>query len=324
MPSITTHHYFAKEVYNALTKEEKSFLGKNLPIYYAFAQSHDYLFYYTFDIKNAKKIKELGHYAHHNNTQDYLINIVKLIKEKNLEYNEQAICYLYGSITHYCLDSICHPYIFYKTGIYRKNNPNSLKYRGEHTHMEKDLDAIYYKKFTNKAYNHCKINKEIIKNPIFSKELLSLISNTYKKTYNKDNIGIIYQKAIKHAKIINYFIFNDKFGIKKAIFKRIDKLTNKKFGYLEGYSNYNLKPNTNYLNLDHKIWNHPSNKEITYAYSFEDLFNISLKKAIDIIKEVNKVLYKNKSITILKKAIPNLDYATGVSIKDSCRMDYFE
>ena len=324
MPSITTHHMFAKEVFKNLTKEEQEHIENEKLIYLTFAQSHDFLFYYTFDLKNAKRIKELGHHAHHHKTQAYLMNIVKNIKEKNLEYNQQAVAYLYGSITHYCLDSTCHPYIFYKTGIYRKEIPESIKYKGEHDHMEKDLDAIYYEKYTNKKYNKCNISKEIIGKPVFSKELIELISASYKNTYNEENIGHFFYKSIKNSKIITSLAINDSLGIKGTIYKLIDKLTNKKFGYLEAYSTYILNPNSSYLNLEHKMWNHPSNKEITYTDSFIDLYEKSLKTSLNIIKHINEVLYEGKPLSSLKKYIPDLDYATGVPTEESRRMDYFE
>lgn len=324
MPSITTHHFFAQEVLNHMNKKEHKRIQKEETIYYTFAQSHDYLFYYTFDLKNAKRIKELGHRAHHEETQNYLLNIIREIKENHLENNQQAVAYLYGSVTHYVLDATCHPYIFYKTGIFRKDNPSSRKYKGEHNHMEKDLDAIYYEKYTNKKYNKCNLNKEIIKNPLFSKELTNLITTVYKKTYNEDNIGFYYYKGIKHAKIINFLVINDYFGIKRAIYKTIDKITNKAFGCLSAYSTHIQKPNLEYLNNKHNTWNHPSNPNIKYKDSFEDLFNTSLKKAIKIIKELNQVLENKKEIEDIIKYIPNIDYATGMLIEESRRMDYFE
>ncbi len=324
MPSITTHHMFSKELLKHLTKEELKRFDKELTIYHTFAQSHDYLFYYTFDIKNALRIRSLGHKAHHEKTQDYIINIVKEIKDNHLEKNQQALSYLYGSITHYCLDSTCHPYIFYKTGIYRKNNPNSKKFRGEHNHMEKDLDAIFYERYTGKKYNTCNLNKDIIKKPIFEDKLITLISNVYKKTYNENNIGIFYYKSIKHTKIINFLAINDRFGIKRVIYKFIDFITKHKFGYIQAYSTYILKPNTSFLNKEHKTWNHPSNKEITYNYSFDDLYNQALDKSLKIIREINKVLYENKDFNNLYKYIPDIDYSTGVIIEESRRMDFFE
>ena len=167
-------------------------------------------------------------------------------------------------------------------------------------------------------------NKEIIKKPIFNNELKNCIKEVYKKTYNKNNIDYFYTKGIKHAKIFNTLIVNDRFGIKKFIYKIIDFLTNHHWGYLSVYSTYIKKPNLNYLNLEHKEWNHPSIKELKYTHSFEDLYNNSLEKSLKIIREVNKVLYENKKIEDLLKVILNVDYATGLLINDTRKMDYFE
>ncbi|MDE5888975.1 MAG: hypothetical protein K2H20_03040, partial [Bacilli bacterium] len=119
-------------------------------------------------------------------------------------------------------------------------------------------------------------------------------------------------------------VINDYLGIKRLIYKLIDLITNHKFGYIQAYSTHILKPNINYLNEDHKTWNHPSNKEITYTYSFDDLYNQSLKKVIKIIRKINEVLYKDTSIEVLYEYIPDLDYSTGVILEESRRMDYFE
>lgn len=324
MPSLITHHMFSKEVLKHLTSEELNRFNKELTIYHTFAQSHDYLFYFTFDIKNAKRIKKLGHYAHRHNTQDYLINIVKEIKNNHLEHNSQVISYLYGSITHYALDTTCHPYIFYKTGVYRPNEKDTKKYHGEHNRIEKDLDAIYYEKYTNKKYNRCNVNKEIIKNPIIGPELTTTINNVFETTYKETNIAEYFKRGIKHAKIAYTLFINDYLGIKKALYKLIDLITFNHFGYIAAYSTYIKNPNLNYLNLEKKTWNHPSNPDITYKYSFEDLFNQSLDKTLTIIREINKVLYEDKPIEKLTKYIPDLDYSTGMIIKDKKTMRYFE
>ena len=321
MPSITTHHIFGIEVYKNL--KEKNILKNDLLIYQTFTQSHDYLYYYTFDFKNAKKIKNLGSKGHHEKTQEYIINIIKNIKKNNLSEHGPAIAYLYGVITHYVLDSTCHPYIFYKTGVYRKHDKNTHKYLGGHTHIEKQLDAYYYKKYFNKDYKYCNINKEIIKNPIFSNELTNLITASYKETYNIDNIGNIYQKCIKDAKIIMSLRSNDRFGIKKGLYRFIDLITRNKF-HLKYYSTHINKIEKTFLNEDRQTWHHPSNKEITYNYSFEDLFNLSLKKTISIIEDVNQYLYDRKDLEELKESIPNVDYSTGFDLDKNIRMDYFE
>lgn len=322
MPSIITHHYFAKEVYDNLPKDTQNNINNSLDIYYTFAQSHDYLFYYTFNFLNNHKIKSLGHTAHHQNTQKYILNIIKEIKKNNLEYHKDIIAYLYGTITHYCLDTTCHPYIFFKTGVWKKKKQSTKKYRGKHNHMEKNIDAIYYQKYNNKLYKYCNLNKEIIKNPKFSKNLKGIISKVYYITYNEKNIAKYYLKGIRDTKIINFLFINDYLGIKELIYKLIDKFTKNHFGNLQSYSTHNQNINYDYLNNEHKPWYHPVTKK-EYTTSFADLYHESLNKALLIIKEVNNVLYNNKDINKIKKYIPDLDYSTGLEIKRNTRMKYF-
>lgn len=321
MPSFTTHHIFSDLVLDKLNSNIKNKINKSLDIYHVFAQSHDYLFYYTF-APNASKIKSLGHYAHHNNTQKYLLNIINYIQENNLQNDSDVLSYLYASITHYVLDSTCHPFIFYKTGTYNKNDRSSKKYNGGHTMMEKTIDAIMYEKYYHKKYNHCHLNNFINK-PIFSNNLINTINYTYKQTYKKDNIATYYQKAIKHTKLINTLVINDFIGIKKLLYKLIELISfnNIKIAY---YSNHITKPNYNLLNNENKEWNHPCNKELTYTESFKDLLNISLEKSINIIEACNK--YFNNKITLkqLTKYIPDISYTNGLLIKDYKVMRYFE
>lgn len=324
MPSIATHYYFAKDVLASLDKDIANTFKNEELIYTTFAQSHDFLYYYHFDLKNSKRIKELGSRGHHEKTRDYLINIIKYIKKNKLQSNQQLISYLYGSITHYCLDSTCHPFIFYKTGIYRQSDPPSKKYRGEHNHMEKDLDAIYYEMNEHKKYNHCNINRDIVKNPRFSKELTECITYAYKETYDEDNIGNYFYKSIKQCKLINAVVINDYFGIKRAIYKLVDYLTRHKFGYIQAYSTHILHPDLQFLNLEKKEWNHPSGENVKYHSSFPELYEIALYKARNIIKYVHQVLFNKKGINTLDDIITDIDYATGMLIKDNLRMQYFE
>ena len=320
MPSITTHFVHSENVYTKLTKEEQARFEEYKNTYNTFAQSHDLLFYDLFN----KKVSKLGHYAHHHETQAFILNIVKEIKKKKLENNPEIMAYLYGIITHYSLDTVCHPYIFYKTGVYRKNEEWTHKFKGEHNHIEKDLDAIYYEKHFHKKYNKCNLNKEILKKTKLSNELIDLINTVYKKTYNDDNIGIEMQKSIKGCRFINSIVVNDRFGIKRGIYKTIDTITRHRFGYLSSYSTHLLKPKKDWLNVDHKEWNHPCFKEQKYTDSFDNLFKRSITKALVIIKGINDVLYDGEEFNTLKDIIPNDDYATGITCDDPHTLEYFE
>ena len=324
MPSLITHHVFSEDLYKKLDKTSIKKINDAKIIYNTFAQSHDYLFYCRFNISKGKEMNELGHYAHKHDTQKYIINILKNIKQLSLEEDPNAIGYLYGVITHYILDSTCHPLIFYKGGAWNKDDKKTFKYRGEHNRIEKDLDAIYYKKKYNKEYKYCNITKDIIKNPVFTNDLIKLINKTYKDTYDKDNIAYYYQKGIQYCKRVSTFIVNDRFGIKRLFYRLYDLITNKRFGMASCYSTHITKPNLDWLNNDHKTWNNPCDIKKKYNESFEDLYNESIKKCLTIIKECNKYLDNKITLTEVKKVIPNVSYSNGLLEKDYVPMRYFE
>ncbi len=324
MPSLTTHFVFSEDLYNKFDQKTKERIKDSKLIYNIFAQSHDLLFYYFFDTKNGKIIRDLGHHAHHNKTQDYLINIIKEIKTNKLENNSNVMAYLYGVITHYVLDNHCHPYIFYKTGVFRKKHKWTHKYYGEHTHIEKDLDAIYYYKHFNKPYNKANLNKEVIQNIEINKELQTLISTVYQKTYGIENVGNKINKCIKLARLANTLVVHDRFGIKKALFNVLNVISFNKLKKLTFYSDFMLKTNKQWLNEERKEWNHPCYKDIKYHDSFEDLYNKGLNDALIIINTINKYLYDKESLQKLKEVIPNIDYGNGLDCDDPTNLNYFE
>ena len=325
MPAFMTHDIFAREVYNKIDKKIQNKFNNELPIYQAFSQSHDILFYYkSINTKENNRINFIGKIGHRRKTQDYLINIVKIIKKYHLEEYQPDIAYLFGSITHYVLDSTLHPLIFYKTGIYDpyKKLPKHLKYKGMHALMERTIDSYYYKKYYKKDYKYCKIFKDI-KKPKLSIDLITLINMVYKETYNLEHVGIYHKKGIKDFRIINRLFIQDKLGIKLRIYKLLEKIQHKNKDTLACFStsyNYDIK----YLNLEHKKWNHPCDKERIYTDSIEDLYNESIEKCLKIFNEVYKVLYENKDIDLLKKVIPNISYGTGLDLKNNKEMKYFE
>ena len=324
MPAIITHDIFARRVYDKVI-DDYPFLKDSRHLYQIFSQSHDYLFYYkTPNRKKTKHINHLGHVGHWYKTQDYLINLILGIQENKLENNSDAMAYLFGSITHYVLDSTCHPFIFYKTGTYYANRPETFKYAGEHGHMERDLDAYYYLQTFKKEYKYCNVARDIIGKPYFSPELIDLISNTYKKTYEEENIGLIYKKSINIARRLYAMFINDRFGIKRSFYKVFDKITKYRKGYIASYSTHIDDINLKFLNLEHKEWNHPCYKDMKYTYSFDNLLDLSEEKCIKIYKEITKYFNNKISLDKLKESIPNISYSTGLDVEDETKMKYFE
>ena len=323
MPAFVTHNYFAKDVYEKLDKNIKKELASALDFYAMFAQSFDNLFYYRLPLLIGKDIRHLGHIGQKSNTQSYFINMIRNIMTNNLEKNPEALAYLYGSITHYVLDSTVHPFVFYKTGIYDKKDKTTWKYNNKHAKMEYMLDVYMYESRNQKPIYKWNFKKEMFPKLKPSKEILGVIDATFDKTFHKKGLGKIFFKSYKWSRFLNVVGKKDRFGIKKGICSAIDILLGKGSN-LKYYSLHIKKVDLSFLNLERKTWNHPSNLSLTFNYSFLDLYEIAKKQAIKTITAIDLVLNKKEDISILLEEIPNISYLTGFLITKNYPLKHFE
>lgn len=310
MPALTTHKIFAEDILKNIDKDLI-----DIDTYYMFSQSHDILFYYIG--KNKKYYKSIGKKGHHKNTKQFIITTINCIKNNNLETNKQCMSYLFGILTHYYLDSTLHPYIFYKTGVYRNNNATQ-KYKGQHNNFERQIDKLIYEKTYKKNYNDCKIEEEIIPKVILDTKLTSLLDIAYSKTYKEDNMSKIIIKGYNTMRLFHKLIVNDPKNIKNKIYKIIDKIFNTNLKY---YTT-SIKANKDILNLKKNNWYHPSDMKNKNNISIIDLINIANKECTKTINEVIKYLRDERND--LNDIIKDIDYSTGLEIKDNKKMRYFE
>lgn len=322
MAGTITHAYFAEDLYKKLDKKTKYRLKDYKENLKTYSQGHD-IFFFTFNIINIKQ-RKIGNYMHKNNTRDFFKNMIIYIKENNLQNNYEIMSYLYGYIAHYCLDSTVHPYVTYKTGVFKRKKKETYKYNSKHSDLESYIDAYFINKREKiipnkfKIYNFC-FNTKV------SKELSKLIDYVFLKTYNFKKMSLYVKEGIINMKVSYRILRYDPYKIKKNTYKTIDKIIPKSIKKLYPISYaYELNNNTYYLNLDHKTWNHPRYKDEKYNYSFIDLYNNALDMALDIIKKVNEILYNNKPIENLDKIFLNISFSSGKDCNDKCKNKYFE
>lgn len=325
MPSSITHAYFSLDIYDMLDEKTQHNLAKYKEELKTFAQGPDLLYFHHFLHFKDNSVKELGSYAHKHKTRAFFINLIKYIKDNHLEHHYDVIAFLYGAISHYALDATAHPFIFYKTGIYDKRSKATRKYFGLHHDIESYIDAylIYTREKIQpkyfKTYGFCfNVNS-------FTEELKNTIDYTYKQTFNKTNMGNDMLSCIKEMRHFFYLFRHDPIGVKRVIYRFLDYI----FPYLlvkkEAFSYHiHSKRKIHYLNLEKREWNHPTDLNEKYDYSFIELYSIALKKAIKIINEVNKVLYGKQDFKSLDYIFLNLSYTSGKNCDLKLRQKYFE
>lgn len=322
MPSIYLHNYFSKDIYKRLNKEKV--IIPNDPTYFLiFSQSFDYLFSYNnFKLKKGKDIRKLSHYAHTHKVKEYFKNIVTYIKDNQL-YDDGNIGYLYGSLSHYALDSTFHPYVHYISGRFTKlDKKNTKKYQGKHAINEIMLDSIYYYKDHDKKYYKYKLYNDLFPKIKPENNLIKNIDNAFINTFNYKDIGNKYFDSYNQCYYIYRYLMYDRFNIKKLTYKIVDFFTPFKNFKSYSYSHHINKPNYDLLNNDHEVWLHPVTGE-KHTESVDELYEIAMKKVLSFIKVCNKYFNNKCSLEEVEKVIGNISYSSGLDCEERAVFKYF-
>ena len=322
MPATAVHAYFAQDLNDILPKEIKNKL--DVDRLKTFGQSTDSLMFYNlFSILPGKKIRDFQKYFHTNKTQEFFINLINYIKENDYTEDIDVNSFLVGAICHYVLDSTVHPYIYYKTGYFNKNDKSTYKYNNVHTFMETFLDNDIIKRRESINPYKFNISKFSFDTSKFSNELNDTIKYTFKETFDVDNMDKIYYKSLKQMRNSIFIFRQDRYGIKKFFYKLADTFTSKRVFRFEAISyHYPLNDRHNFLNENHKLWRNPCDYSLTSEESFLDLYLKALKLAKVMI--CASFDYINGKDIELEKVFINKSYITGLDCELDKELKYFE
>lgn len=327
MPSSMTHTYFGLDVYKNLRKNYQAKIKDSIEYFKLFSQGSDPFMFYHFLIgKKAKEISEIQKRMHRTKTQDFFLTTISYIYDNKLISNSEIMAYLYGYICHYFLDLYTHPFIYYKGGIFKKEDKNTYKYNGLHQEIEYGIDLYFINKKENIKAEKFKVYKEIFEVKGLTQVLRDIIKVTIEDVYSIPRASYYYEKSIwymsKFFKLANY----DPYGLKLKIYRLIDRITPNRVTKVKELSFYNQYPNINkHLNLNNKAWYCPWNKTNSYKSSFLDLYNMAMDKAIKTIEVITEMLERDSlDIKRLKMLFKDLSFCTGINCDKEVELKYFE
>lgn len=322
MPATITHAYFAKDVYDILPTNIKK--KANVERIKMFGQSTDPLMFYNlFSILPGKNIRKFQHTFHTTKSQEFFLNLINFIKDNDYQNDSDVCSFLIGFICHYVLDSTVHPYVIYKTGEMKKGKPETYKYNQIHAFMEAFIDNDMIRRRDKSNPYNFPLEKFCFETSKFSNSLDKVIKNTFKQTFNIDNMDKIYYKAVKQMRMALVLFRKDRYGFKRNIYKFIDTFTTKSTFRFEAVSyHYPLKDRHNFLNSNHQLWRNPTSYNMTSTESFIDLYLKALKLAKVLV--CASFDYLNGKDIELDKIFINTSYVTGLDCNLKKELKYFE
>ena len=103
MPAIYAHYRFGKQLLPHMPPDVRQCIQRFRRMYDMGLQGPDFFLYYNPFGKTA--VGDLAHVFHSQSGQEFFTRVCAAVD------SEAAQAYLYGLLGHYCLDSVCHPYI---------------------------------------------------------------------------------------------------------------------------------------------------------------------------------------------------------------------
>ena len=158
MPAATTHAEFARIVYEAMTEEQKQEIP-NLPMYYIGSQGPDLFFFHRYMFL-PNSLNQYGSMMHAENVKETIAYM------KDHTHTPALHSYFAGFLTHYALDSSCHPII---NAFSRKENELEGTHVSEaHFRIEGEIDGWLLNKLGRSVkdynvYNMLKVTDSDVK-----------------------------------------------------------------------------------------------------------------------------------------------------------------
>ena len=107
MPFNYAHYRFAARLLPGIPKNVQSTVGRFRQLYDVGLHGPDIF------MCRGPVLRKLSRKFHRQSGRDFFTRVVREIR---LEPSEGALAYLYGLLTHYCLDSLCHPFVNAQVG----------------------------------------------------------------------------------------------------------------------------------------------------------------------------------------------------------------
>lgn len=295
MADVYLHSRFTEELQNELPgdiNQDIAFLG---------SQGPDPM-YYT----GGKDFRRIADDIHRYRTRDFFKTMVDYVKENN---NKTTYSFLFGFISHYALDAYIHPYVYYNTGIYDKDNPSTHHMRGLHMKFERSIDCVQIQKELHIKPRKLNLTKYYFTLKEAPTEVLELMHHTLKKEYQLPNGYSMYDKSTKAMYKMLKYIVTDRTGIKKLFYKFVDLFNKDNDMFLSDLSLYNHIDKYDFHNDAKNVWLDPLTGE-EYTTSLDEILLEAKEFAKDILTKVDQYINTSTHIN-LDDVFTDLSFNTG-------------
>lgn len=297
MASIATHYIFSEDVSIHLPAQIHELIRQHSGAYHMGAQGPDLFFYDLPHLAITSKQHNIGTIMHERKTDSFLAHMLEeiavLSREEtdggNTDALHSALAYFYGMLTHYCLDSTIHPYVYSRTTFPDTATNAKSRSLAAHCQLESDIDEILYQEHTGETINNHRRSDFIAITKKQAAAVAPVLANAINKTYGCRLSASYLRGTIARAKWTNSRL-QDNNGWKKVHLTNLEhKLTGSSVGTSLIF--HTTLPSRLCMNEDHQIWRIPATGKLRTDSVYE-LFDQALIRATKLITHADQAFHE--------------------------------
>jgi len=311
MPNVLTHGLMAQDVLSTSGFITLSEIIKKYPkAYFLGSSGPDFLFYYNVwpwkDQTNSVRMATIGNRVHAEHINAFYTEAIKVIKaESDPDLRDVMLAFLAGHLTHWSLDTVAHPFIFFHTG----EIAGKTKYW--HYRMESMIDTLMVKEIkgfmlsSHPTYRFINPDAQTLK--AVCALYIPVLKNIFEETVSEEEIFV----CLKDAHAVLNLLF-DPLTLKFPLIQLFETLASKKWGFSSHMVIGKSDLKNDVLNLNHTEWVHPCDASMKSTHSFPDLYELATLRAQAVLAAFDRSMTEGNNTDDLCELIQNRTYDTGL------------
>lgn len=325
MPALITHYLCGDGMLRELgDAAAKKYIGNNRNVFNLGTQGPDIFFYHgAWPWAKSLGIPALGDRMHDERTGRFILEALRYAKGAGEAEKPVLASYLCGYICHYALDCQTHPYIFYRTGFTRNEEPDTKKFSSYHRQFETALDVLMLERMQGKKPTEFMAARHIRISDSDAGIIGRMYSNVLDRVYvEKISVEAVAQ-SIRDISSITAAL-HDRTGIKKSLLSGVEKLLGMQPMFSSMVHPTSLTEELDYLNLQHSFWLLPWDKSSESRRSFPEMFDTAVSEAAKMALAVADCLSGSLEPEKAMELIGNRSFSTGQDCDQDNEFLYYD
>ena len=300
MPEIVTHYYFGQQVLQDLQDDTKSWIIPEL--YEIGVRGPDPLGIVHFRNPPVwKRVHGKSNWMHTKGCGKLFRNLADIARKAEIREQALLFSYLSGFLTHYCLDSVCHPYVIYRAGA-------GKECLGNHRSLEHAIDRNRLRQHRMKLSDR-PITNRILPNPgLLPAEIRKAIDWAYRDAFDWDDTWGIINQALRDERAF-IRMTEDPRG---HFYSFVSKLTNNGNLLSLCYSEPSYQ-GIDTENEHKREWKNPYDPSMVFNQSFAELEKHAAALSMEMIEGICSYIFHDAQYPIL---IGNRSFESGLDADD--------